>query len=138
MHAEVISIGDELTSGQRLDTNSQWLSRRLTELGIPVLFHTTVGDDLRANARVFGEAIDRADLVVCTGGLGPTADDLTRYALADATEKPLVQYDDALAHIKALFARHEIWLISQMPFTKTTRCITICFEHFSNGDFLRI
>ena len=107
MHAEVVSIGDELTSGQRLDTNSQWLSERLGELGIRVLYHSTVGDDLAANVRVFREAFDRADFIVCTGGLGPTADDLTRQALADATGRELVQNDTALTHIRALFARRQ-------------------------------
>ena len=82
MIAEVISIGDELTSGQRLDTNSQWLSERLGEMGVRVLYHTTVADELDANVSVFRTAIDRADVVVATGGLGPTADDLTREALA--------------------------------------------------------
>jgi nicotinamide-nucleotide amidase len=105
MHAEVIAIGDELTSGERLDTNSQWLSQRLAELGLRTLFHTTVGDDLEANVRVFREARDRADLIVASGGLGPTADDLTREALAVAIGVPLVQDDAALQHIRALFAR---------------------------------
>ena len=105
MQAEVIAIGDELTSGQRLDTNSQWLSQRLTELGLRVVYHTTVADDLAANVAAFRVAIDRADLVVCTGGLGPTADDLTRPALAEATAAPLVRDDEVLAHIRALFAR---------------------------------
>ncbi len=105
MHAEVIAIGDELTSGQRLDTNSQWLSQRLAELGVRTLFHTTVGDDLEANVRVFREAADRADLIVSTGGLGPTADDLTREALAAAQGVPLVRDEAALEHIRALFAR---------------------------------
>jgi nicotinamide-nucleotide amidase len=105
MRAEIIAIGDELTSGQRLDTNSQWLSQRLGELGVPVAFHTTVGDDLEANVAVFRTAIDRADLVVATGGLGPTADDLTREALALVTGVDLVQDDAALAHIRSLFAR---------------------------------
>ncbi|MEZ6114293.1 MAG: CinA family nicotinamide mononucleotide deamidase-related protein [Pirellulaceae bacterium] len=105
MNAEVIAIGDELTSGQRLDTNSQWLSERLGELGIRVLYHTTVGDELEANVRVFRQAFDRADLIVCTGGLGPTADDLTREAIAAALGRALVQNDDALKHIQAIFAR---------------------------------
>lgn len=107
MRAEVISIGDELTSGQRLDTNSQWLSQRLGELGVHVLFHTTVGDDLTANVRVFQEAMSRAEVVVCTGGLGPTADDLTRQALSQATGRPLRQDTQALAHIVALFSRRK-------------------------------
>ena len=105
MPAEIIAIGDELTSGQRLDTNSQWLSERLGELGVPVAFHTTVGDDLEDNVAVFRTAIDRADIVVATGGLGPTADDLTREAIAAAAGVELVQDDAALAHIRNLFAR---------------------------------
>jgi nicotinamide-nucleotide amidase len=105
MRAEIISIGDELTSGQRLDTNSQWLSQRLGELGVSVAFHTTVGDELETNVAAFRAAIDRADIVVATGGLGPTADDLTREALAVAAGVDLVQDDAALAHIRGLFAR---------------------------------
>src|SRR6476620_7467760 len=105
MRAEIIAIGDELTSGQRLDTNSQWLSERLGEIGIPVAFHTTVGDDLENNVAVFRAAIDRADVVISTGGLGPTADDLTRDAIAAAAGVELVEDEAALAHIRALFAR---------------------------------
>ncbi|HEX5471018.1 MAG TPA: CinA family nicotinamide mononucleotide deamidase-related protein [Lacipirellulaceae bacterium] len=105
MRAEVIAIGDELTSGQRLDTNSQWLSERLGEIGIPVAFHTTVGDDLENNIAVFRTAIGRAEIIISTGGLGPTADDLTRDAIAGAAGVDLVQDEAALAHIRALFAR---------------------------------
>ena len=82
MKAEIISIGSEITSGQNLDTNCQWLSRRLAEIGIPVGFHTTVADDLADNVAVFRIACARADLVIATGGLGPTQDDLTREVLA--------------------------------------------------------
>lgn len=105
MRAEIIAIGDELTSGQRLDTNSQWLSERLVEMGIDVAFHTTVGDELETGVAAFRTAIDRADLVVSTGGLGPTADDLTRESIALATGVELEQDDEALAQIRALFAR---------------------------------
>src|SRR3954468_21836682 len=107
MRAEIISIGDELTSGQRLDTNSQWLTERLGELGVSVLFHTTVADDLAANVLVFRQACERADLIVATGGLGPTADDLTRQAIAEMAGVDLVQDDASLAHIQALFARRK-------------------------------
>jgi nicotinamide-nucleotide amidase len=107
MHAEIISIGDEITSGQLLDTNSQWLSQRLDELGVRVLFHCTVGDELEPNVAVFRQAIDRADLIVVTGGLGPTADDLTRQALADATGRPLQLDPEALEYIRAMFARRK-------------------------------
>lgn len=107
MIAEVISIGDELTSGQRLDTNSQWLSQRLGEIGIATHYHTTVADDLEANVRVFRQAVERADVVIATGGLGPTADDLTREALAKLLGVELVLDEGSLAHIKALFSRRK-------------------------------
>jgi len=105
MHAEVIAIGDEITSGQALDTNSQWLSRRLGEAGVDVLFHTSVGDQLEACVDVFRTALRRADVVVTTGGLGPTDDDLTREAIAAATGRELQLNPAALEHIRALFAR---------------------------------
>jgi nicotinamide-nucleotide amidase len=113
MRAEIISIGDELTTGQRLDTNSQWVAERLLEIGVPVAFHTTVGDRLADNVLVFRQACERADIVVATGGLGPTADDLTRHALAAVAGVPLVQDDASLAHIQALFARRK----REMPAT---------------------
>jgi competence/damage-inducible protein CinA-like protein len=105
MIAEVVSIGDELTSGQRLDTNSQWLSERLGELGVRVLFHATVADDLAAGVSVFQTAIGRSDVVVASGGLGPTADDLTRDVLAQVSQKELVLDEATLDHIHRLFAR---------------------------------
>src|SRR2546423_10470940 len=77
MKAEIISVGSELTSGQNLDTNCQWLSRRLAGIGIPVGFHTTVADDLADNVACFRAACDRADLVVATGGLRPALGALT-------------------------------------------------------------
>lgn len=107
MIAEVISIGDELTSGQRLDTNSQWLSERLGELGVSVRYHTTVADDMAANISAFTTAIARADLIVATGGLGPTADDLTREVLAEVSGRELVLDAASLEHIRQLFARHK-------------------------------
>jgi len=104
MRAEVLAIGDEITTGQRLDTNSQWLSQRLTELGLEVAFHTTVGDELDDHVAVLKTAFERADIVVSTGGLGPTADDLARQALAAATKTSLERDADSLAHIEHLFA----------------------------------
>ena len=105
MDAEVIAIGDELTSGQRLDTNSQWISQRLGQVGIRTLYHTTVGDDLDAGVAAYRNAIQRADVVISTGGLGPTADDLTREALAQATARPLDERREAREHIERVFAR---------------------------------
>lgn len=105
MRAEIIAIGDEIVTGQRLDTNSQWLAERLTELGVEVAFHSTIGDNLADNVAVFKTAIDRADVVVATGGLGPTADDLTRQAIADAVGVGLVRDEASLEYIRQLFER---------------------------------
>jgi len=104
MIAEVIAIGDELTSGQRLDTNSQWLSAELAVLGIPVHFHTTANDTLAAGEAAFLAAATRADIVIATGGLGPTADDLTRDVLAAITGQPLERSAAAVAAVEARFA----------------------------------
>ncbi len=101
--AEVISIGDELTNGQRLDTNSQWLSQQLGDLGIATLRHTTVGDDLGQNIEALRQAAGRAEVVICTGGLGPTLDDLTRQAMAEAFDRPLQLDASSLEHIQQMF-----------------------------------
>jgi nicotinamide-nucleotide amidase len=104
MKAEIISIGSELTSGQNLDTNSQWLSQRLAEIGIAVGWHTTVADDLEDNAAAFRIGIQRAQLVLVTGGLGPTQDDLTREALARVAGVELVFHPESFAQIQQMFA----------------------------------
>ncbi len=103
--AEVIAIGSELVSGQGLDTNSQWLSRELEGVGIPVAFHTTIGDQLDDNMAAFRIAAGRAELVVVTGGLGPTQDDLTREALAAAAGVSLREDAASLEAIRTMFAR---------------------------------
>src|SRR5262245_33950278 len=105
MKAEIISIGSEITSGQSLDTNSQWLSLRLAEMGIPVAFHTTVADDFDDNVAVFRTAINRANLVIATGGLGPTLDDLTRDVLAKIAGVEMLFHEDSWRQIQDLFAR---------------------------------
>ncbi len=105
MRAEIIAIGSELASGQSLDTNSQWLSQQLSDLGIVVAFHTTLGDILADHLAAFRAAFQRAELVLITGGLGPTQDDLTREALAECAGVPLVEHPESLAAIAAMFAR---------------------------------
>jgi nicotinamide-nucleotide amidase len=105
MLAEVIAIGDELTSGQRLDTNSQWLSRELGLLGIPAGYHTTVCDTLEAGVEAFTAAARRTQVVLSTGGLGPTADDLTRDVLAAVAGAELVCCKASLAAVETRFAR---------------------------------
>jgi nicotinamide-nucleotide amidase len=105
MKAEILSIGSELTSGQNLDTNSQWLSLRLAEIGVPVGWHTTVADDLDANVDAFRIATGRAQIVLATGGLGPTQDDLTREALARLAGVELVFHEGSFEQIRQMFGR---------------------------------
>ena len=87
MQAEVLAIGDELTSGQRLDTNSQWLSQQLGDLGIRVCYHTSVGDDQAALVEALRTTAKRSTVAIMSGGLGPTADDITRQVLSGIDRK---------------------------------------------------
>jgi len=105
MNAVILAVGNELTSGQTVDTNSAYLARHLVARGIETLRHETVRDDRRAIAEALTEAAADADLVLVTGGLGPTADDLTRHGLADAMGVELVLDEQALVTLEAFF-RH--------------------------------
>lgn len=107
MHAEIIAIGTELTTGAKLDTNSQWLSIELASVGIPVLLHTTVADDMTANLETLRAAVRRSDIVLISGGLGPTLDDLTRQVLADLAGVELVLHKPSLQHIRDMFAKRK-------------------------------
>ena len=104
MRGEIISIGTELMTGVNVDTNSAWLSKQLGMLGVSVIRHTTVGDDLPTIVDAFKQATQRADLVVSTGGLGPTLDDMTRDALAELVGQPLEMDEQSLAVIAEFFA----------------------------------
>ena len=103
-HAWVISSGTELTLGQSVDTNSAWLAAKLAELGIRTLRHVTVPDDATAIRDVVRQAAAEADLILLTGGLGPTEDDLTRPALAEAAGVSLELHPPSLEHLRAFFA----------------------------------
>src|SRR4051795_13356018 len=105
MKTEILSIGSELTSGQNLDTNSQWLSKRLAEIGVSVGWHTTISDDFDDNVEAFRIATRRAGLVIATGGLGPTQDDLTREVLAQVAGVKLAFHEPSFKHIQEMFAR---------------------------------
>ncbi len=94
--AETIAIGSELLLGGRLDTNSLFLAEQLASLGLEIRYKTAVGDDLADIMSVLNTAVRRARVVVMTGGLGPTVDDLTRDAIARATGRRLVRRKDAL------------------------------------------
>lgn len=98
----VLAVGDELVLGQKLDSNSRWISERLMDLGVPVREHATVGDDVDAVSSAIRRLAGVSPLVVVTGGLGPTQDDLTRDGLARAGETGLVEDEDAWRDIVSL------------------------------------
>lgn len=102
--AEVMSQGDEVVTGQITDTNAAWLAERLTDLGFTIVHHIGVGDRLDDLVSAFRAVSDRSDLCVCTGGLGPTDDDLTGRATATAFERPLELDEEALAQLEARYA----------------------------------
>ena len=105
VHAEIITIGDEILYGQIIDTNSQWMSEALDEIGVRTIRKTTVGDDEKAIIAAFQEAFTRADLVLITGGLGPTHDDITKKALAAYFDCPISINPQALEEIRVLFEK---------------------------------
>ncbi len=100
MQVEVITIGNEVLSGRTLDTNFAWLARALEEVSVRVGWHSTVGDSADRIGDALRRALDRADAVVTTGGLGPTPDDLTRKAVATVLSRPLRLDEDVLQSIR--------------------------------------
>ncbi len=105
MQAEIVAVGTEITTGAKLDTNSQWLSTELSALGIEVGYHTSVADTLSAMVDVLRASVSRSELVLITGGLGPTLDDLTRQAMAELAGVALVRDEASLEHIRTMFRR---------------------------------
>lgn len=103
--AEVIAVGSELLGATRLDTNSLFLAGQLGALGIELRAKSVVGDDRIRLRDVFLAALSRADLVILTGGLGPTDDDLTREVVSDALGRPMKEHADIVDRIQARFAR---------------------------------
>lgn len=103
--AEIISIGDELLYGQTLDTNAHWISHKLDEYNIKVFQRTTIGDDADQILNAFATAAERVDIVLITGGLGPTKDDLTKSLLAEYFGVGMVRHEEVLRDITLLFAK---------------------------------
>ena len=108
MRAEIISIGTEILLGEILDTNAQYIAARLPALGIDLYWMTQVGDNLKRLSEAIRRAWERSDLVLATGGLGPTEDDLTREAIAAVLDEPLSVDSDLAAQLRAFFASRGI------------------------------
>jgi nicotinamide-nucleotide amidase len=103
MRAIILSIGDELVLGQTVDTNSAWLSQQLAAVGCAVAAHLTVPDDQRAIEQAMEESVGRCDVLIISGGIGPTDDDLTRQALAAVLRVPLELNEAWLAELEKFF-----------------------------------
>ena len=99
MRAEIIAVGSELLLGQIMNTNAKFISSRLAEVGIDVYYHTVVGDNPARLEEVISIAKKRANILIFTGGLGPTKDDLTKETIARQIGLTLVSDDEALLYI---------------------------------------
>ena len=105
MHAEIVMIGTELLLGEIVDTNANRLALALRDIGLDLYYKTTVGDNLARMTEVLNLALDRSDVIITSGGIGPTVDDVTRQAVADATGRKLVYSTELEAEIAARFSR---------------------------------
>jgi nicotinamide-nucleotide amidase len=107
LKTELICVGTELLEG-KLNTNSSYIGDRLASIGLNLAFETTVGDNLAELKRTFEAALERSNIIIVTGGLGPTFDDLTREALAETLDRPLRLDREALSEIAAMFVKRNI------------------------------
>ncbi len=119
MKAELISVGTELLLGQITDTNATFLSQRLAEIGVDVYFRATVGDNEGRICSVLRQAASRSDIVLITGGLGPTSDDLTRESIAEVTGRPLVRDERAVQRLTEYFSRRN-YPLAQINYKQAT------------------
>src|SRR5215213_4726669 len=103
--AEIVTIGTEMLLGDLVDTNTAWISQRLAELGVAIYRHTTVGDNPERIVEALREASSRSTLVITTGGLGPTSDDLTNACLSTLTGREMVEYPEAREHVDRMFEK---------------------------------
>jgi nicotinamide-nucleotide amidase len=102
--ASIITIGDELLIGQTIDTNSAWMAQQLNTIGIQVINRVAVGDDRQAIWKALDDSINNASVVLITGGLGPTADDITKPLLCDYFGGNMIVNQEVLDHVKYIFS----------------------------------
>src|SRR5215217_1039655 len=105
LSAEIVTTGTEILLGEIVDTNAAWIAQQLRDVGVNLYYKTTVGDNLARIQSVISLCMSRSDVIIVSGGLGPTQDDVTRHAIAEATGCPLEMNEGALETLKARFAR---------------------------------
>jgi len=106
MLAEIITIGDEILIGQIVDTNSAFISKELNKMGVSVYQITSVQDDKEHILKALAEAEENVDIIIVTGGLGPTKDDITKHTFCEYFDDKLIQNDKVLKHVEFLFAKY--------------------------------
>lgn len=106
MLAEIITIGDEILIGQIVDSNSAFMGKELNKIGIDVYQITSISDDHQHILNAIDEAKNRADIILITGGLGPTKDDVTKHTICEYFNDTLIENEEVLAHVEALFAKY--------------------------------
>jgi nicotinamide-nucleotide amidase len=121
LNAEIIAIGSEMLTPFRVDTNSLWLTERLNSIGVDVKLKTIVGDDEPRLEEAVRDALRRSEIIISTGGLGPTEDDITRKIFARVLKRRLVLNDGILEKIRARFARRNL----QMPEINARQALVI-------------
>lgn len=115
MKAEIITIGDEILIGQIVDTNSQWIGKELNKIGVAVYQISSIQDNKQQILNALKEAQERVEIVIITGGLGPTKDDITKHTLASYFKDTLALNEEIVKHIQNLFAKYNI------PFKESNR-----------------
>ncbi len=115
MQAEIITIGDEILIGQILDSNSKWMATELNKIGVSVYQITSIQDDKQHILKAIKEAQNDVDIVIITGGLGPTKDDITKITLAEYFNDTLILNTEVVEHIKEMFAK------SNYPFSEMNK-----------------
>lgn len=111
MNAEIITIGDEILIGQIIDTNSSWLGSELSKIGIQVVHRTSVSDQKAAIVNALNDAKRRAGVIIMTGGLGPTKDDITKLTLAEYFNTPLVLNNEVLEWVRGIFKKRNLPMV---------------------------
>lgn len=105
LNAEIVTTGTEILLGEIVDTNAAWIAQQLRDVGVNLFYKTTVGDNLARIRGVIELCMSRSDVIICSGGLGPTVDDMTRHAIAEATGRPLQIHEPSRRKLEERFVR---------------------------------
>lgn len=139
MNTEIIAVGTELLHGDILNSNAQYISRKMATIGVDVHYHTVVGDNPDRIKEVFGIALERADLIIVTGGLGPTKDDITKEMLAECLDLPMEFCEESLVRMRRRFEeRGRIMTDNNLRQVYFPQGATVIPNHNGTADACRV